>query len=152
MKNKIKIIGFALFLFFIAGVSANYAQTANTPEQSAKSFYQWYIKELASESSPIRQKKAVLKSVSRKLGSFIYSSSYEEYGADYIIDAQDFDETWRVSTTKAVVRGNTATLKVLLKSNRSRNEDFSRSLALKMVKENGEWKIDRVNNRTPSAD
>ena len=153
MKNKIKIIGFAVFLIFIANASANYAQTANTPEQTVKIFYEWYVKELSREGgNPIQQKKTVLKSVSRKLGNFIYSPSYEEYGADYIIDAQDFDESWRVSTTKAVVRGNTATLKVLLKSTRPKNEGFSKTLPLKMVKENGEWKIDLVNNRAPSAD
>jgi hypothetical protein len=147
------MIGFAVFLIFIANAGVNYAQTAATPEQAAKSFYQWYVRELAREGgNPIQQKKTVLKSVSKKLGNFIYSPSYEEYGADYIIDAQDFDETWRVSTTKAVVRGNNATLKILLKSARPKNQDFSRTLPLKMVKENGEWKIDLVNNRTPSAD
>lgn len=153
MKNKIKIIGLAVFLIFIANAGASYAQTASTPEQSAKSFYEWYVRELAREGgNPIQQKKTMLKSVSRKLGNFIYSPSYEEYGADYIIDAQDFDESWRVSTTKAVVRGNTATLKVLLKSARPKNQGFSRTLPLKMVRENGVWKIDLINNRTPSAD
>ena len=153
MKNKGKLIGFALALFCVAGVGITAAQTVSAPEQSAKSFYEWYVKELSREGgNPIRQKKTMLKSVSARLGKFIYSPSYQEYGADYIIDAQDFDDSWRVSTTKAVVRGNTATLKVLLKSTRPKNQGFSQTLPLKMVKENGEWKIDLVNNRTPSAD
>jgi hypothetical protein len=153
LKNKIKIIGFALFLFLVANIGSAFAQTANTPESAAKNFYQWYVQELSREGgNPIRQKKTMLKSVSKQLGNFIYSPSYQEYGADYIIDAQDFDDSWRVTTTKAVVRGNTATLKVLLKSTRPKNQGFSQTLPLKMVKENGEWKIDRVNNREPSAD
>ena len=153
MKNKSRLIGFALVLFFVGSVGISAAQAANTPEQAAKSFYEWYTKELSREGgNPIRQKKTLLKSVSTRLGKFIYSPAYQEYGADYIIDAQDFDDSWQVSTTKAIVKGNTATLKVLLKSTRPKNQGFSQTLPLKMVKENGEWKIDLVNNRTPSAD
>jgi hypothetical protein len=145
LRNKIKIIGFSAFLFLVANLGAASAQTANSPEQAAKSFYDWYVRELSREGgNPIRQKKTMLKSVSKRLGNFIYSPSYQEYGADYIIDAQNYDDSWQVSTTKAVVRGNTATLKVLLKSTRPQNEGFSQTLPLKMVKENGEWRIDRV--------
>lgn len=149
MKNKSRLIGCALLLFFVGSVGISGAQAANTPEQTAKSFYEWYTKELSREGgNPIRQKQTLLKSVSKRLGKFIYSPAYQEYGADYIIDAQDFDDSWQVSTTKAIVKGNTATLKVLLKSTRPKNEGFSQTLPLKMVKENGEWKIDSVNNRS----
>lgn len=148
MKSSLKIISFTLLLFFIGSLGASVAKAADTPEQAAKSFYEWYVKELSSESSdPIGKKEIVLKSVSRRLGKWIYSPAYQEYGADYIIDAQDFDDTWQVSTTKAVIKGNTATLKVMLKSTRPKGEGFSQTLPLKMVKENGEWKIDSVNNR-----
>lgn len=152
-RNKSKLISFALVLFFIGSVGAVMAQASDTPEQAAKSFYQWYTAELSREGgNPIRERKTVLRSVSKRLGKWIYSPAYSEYGADYIIDAQDFDDSWQVSTTKAVIKGNTATLKVLLKSTRPKNEGFSRTLPVKMVKENGEWKIDSVNNRTLSAD
>jgi len=148
LKNKFKLISFALLLFFIGSLSASVTKAADTPEQAAKNFYAWYVKELAKEGSNPRQRKAiVLKSVSKRLGKWMYSPAYEEYGADYIIDAQDFDENWQISTTKAVIKGNTATLKVSLKSTKPKNEGFSQTLRLKMVKENGEWKIDSVNNR-----
>lgn len=144
---------FTLLLFFMGSGGAAFAQANDTPEEAAKSFYEWYTKELSREGgNPIRQKKMVLKSVSKRLGKFIYSPAYHEYGADYIIDAQDFDDSWQVSTTKAVIRGNTATLKVLLKSTRPKNEGFSRTLPVRMIKESGEWKIDSVNNRSLSAD
>ena len=148
IKNKTKTITFALLIFFVGSLGASVAGAADTPEQAAKGFYRWYTKELSREGgNPIRQKKTVLKSVSKRLGKFIYSTAYEEYGADYIIDAQDFDDSWQISTTKAVIKGNTATLKILLKSTRPKNEGFSQTLPLKMVKENGQWKIDSVNNR-----
>ncbi|MCU1287947.1 MAG: hypothetical protein JWN60_176 [Acidobacteria bacterium] len=153
MKNKSKLIIFALFLSLVAGVGTSFAQTADTPEQAAKSFYKWYTKELSSEDGdPIGNKKIMLKSVSKRLGKWIYSPAYQEYGADYIIDAQDFDESWQVTTTKAVIKGNAATLKVMLKSTRPKTEGFSQTLPLKMVKENGVWKIDSVNNRKLTAD
>ena len=149
IKNKGKTIAFALILFFVGSLGASAAQAANTPEQAAKSFYEWYTKELAREGgNPIRSRQTVLKSVSKRLGKFIYSPAYQEYGADYIIDAQDFDDSWQVSTTKAIVKGNTATLKVALKSTRPKNQGFSQTLPVRMVRENGEWKIDRVNNRS----
>lgn len=148
MNNKLKLIGFALLLFVIGGVNTNSAKAAETPEQAATKFYEWYTKELFREGgNPIEQKEMVLKSVSKRLGKWIYSPAYQEYGADYIIDAQDFDESWQISTTKAIVKGSTATLKVLLKSKRPKNEGFSQTLPLKLVKENGVWKIDSVNNR-----
>ena len=133
---------------FIGSIGASVAKAANTPEAAAKSFYEWYVKELSRENgSPIDKKSIVLKAVSKRLGKWLYSKAYEEYGADYIIDAQDSDDTWQVSTTKAVIKGNTATLKVSLKSTRPKGEGFSQTLPLKMVLENGEWKIDSVNNR-----
>ena len=68
----------------------------------------------------------------------------QEYDADYFINAQDFDESWRVSTTKAVIAKNAAMLKVALKSTKPKNEGFSETLTVKLIKEAGVWKIDRV--------
>ncbi len=148
MKITTKFLKCALLLIFIGSVGASLAKAADTPEAAAKSFYQWYVKELARENGdPHKQKSIVLKAVSKRLGKWLYSKAYEEYDADYIIDAQDIDETWQVSTTKAVINGDTATLKVLLKSTRPKDVGFSQTLPLKMVRENGEWKIDSVNSR-----
>ena len=148
LKNRFKLISFALLLFFIGSIGASAANAQATPEQAAKNFYEWYVKELSREGgNPIKQKKTVQKSVSARLGKWLYSPAYQEYGTDYIIDAQDFDDIWQISTTKAVIKGSVATLKVMLKSTRPKNEGFSQTLPLKMVKENGEWKIDSVNNR-----
>ena len=140
---------FALLIF----TSANYAQTVSAPEKAAKDFYEWYVRELKNDRFPVSKgKQQLLKLVSRRLGKWVYSPAYQEYGADYFIDAQDYDESWQVSMTKAAVKANTATLKVSLKSTKPKNQGFSQTLQLKMVKENGGWKIDSVNNRKLSAD
>jgi len=148
LRNTLKLLKFALLLFFIGSLSAASVKAADTPEQTAKSFYKWYLKELNREGgNPIKQKGIVLKSVSKRLGKWIYAPVYEEYGADYFIDAQDFDNNWDATTGKAVVKGNVATLKVLLAPPKGKKSNFNQTLAIKMVKEDGAWKIDSVNNR-----
>ncbi len=57
----------------------------------------------------------------KRLGKWIYSPAYQEYGADYMIDAQDWDENWNVTTSKAVITKNTATLKVFLAAPKGKN-------------------------------
>jgi len=91
------------------------------------------------------------KSISKRLSHLVYSPAYEEYGADYFIDAQDYDENWEVATTKAVIKGNKATFKLLLAAPRGKPSKFKQTLRIKMVKESGTWKIDGVNNRELSA-
>jgi hypothetical protein len=91
----------------------------------------------------------MLKKVSRRLGRWLYSPAYAEYGADYFIDAQDWDENWvkSITATQAVIKGNSATLRLTLGAAKSSNPGFGKhTLAIKLVKENGLWKIDRVGN------
>jgi hypothetical protein len=148
LRSKVKLLSFALVLLIIGSISAKAAKADNTPEQAAQSFYRWYLKELSREGgNPIKQKSIVLKSVSKRLGKWIYSPAYSQYGADYIIDAQDFDENWDATPTKAVVKGNVATFKVMLAPPKGKKSNFTQTLAIKMVRENGAWKIDSVNNR-----
>jgi len=85
------------------------------------------------------------------LGKWIYSPAYEEYGANYFIDAQDLDENWQVAMTKAVIKESKATLKVLFAAPHGKLSKFKQTLVIKMVKESGAWKIDSVNNRELSA-
>lgn len=146
MRNKVKIFSTALFLFFIGSVGASVAKAAETPEQTTKTFYQWYVKELKREGgNPIDNKQMLAKYATKRLIKQINAwRAAEEYDADYFINAQDFDESWQVSTGKAIVKGNTATLKVSLKSTKPKNQGFSQNLTVKLVKEAGEWKIDTV--------
>lgn len=148
LKNKINFTGFALLLFLLGSVGANFAQAADdTPEQTAKTFYVWYLKELNREGgNPIDNKQTLAKYVSRRLIKQIDAwRKAEEYDADYFIDAQDFDEKWQVTTTKAAVTGNRATLKVTLAAPKAKASDWKQTLTVKLIKEGGAWKIDKVN-------
>jgi hypothetical protein len=102
--------------------------------------------------NPLKQKAKLSKYVSRRLGTWVSSKAYSEWGADYFIDAQDFDEEWAqtVSASKSVIKGNNASVTITLgvfKDNRKYQGIGKHVLRLKMVNEGGAWKIDRVNNR-----
>ena len=147
MKTNIyKYIRLSILLAFLLCGNA-FAQAA-TPETAAKNFYKWYIGSLNAENYPKeKQKPKMLKAVSKRLGKWLYSKAYEEYGADYFLDAQDWNSSWEknIKSSKAVVKGNTATLKITLTSPPD-SEGWSGDhvLALKLVKEGGAWKIDTV--------
>jgi hypothetical protein len=85
------------------------------------------------------------------LGKWLYSIPEGHYGADYFIDAQDWDEEWvdSISASRVTVRGNEARLTITLgvfKNGRRSKGIGKHVLRLKMVKENGQWKIDRIND------
>ena len=145
MKKLLQIVLPTLLIFFIAGnISAQ-----NTPETAAKEFYTFYMKGLKNSGYPIDNKTTMKKYISRRLATWVYSKSYREYGADYFIDGQDFEEKWRpTSVSKAVIKGNKATLKVTLDVPKGVKTQWEKHvLPLKLVKENGAWKIDEINNR-----
>jgi hypothetical protein len=147
MKYKLFALSFLMSLCLVGNA---FGQAAQSPEQTAVGFYKWYLTELNGERYPIeRQKSEILKRVSRRLGRWLYSPAYEEFGADYFLSAQDWDENWAksVSTSKAVVKGNSATLRLTMGAAKSSNPGFGRhSVAIKLIKEGNSWKIDRVNN------
>jgi hypothetical protein len=147
MKYKLSALGLLLALCLCGNA---FGQAAQSPEQAAEGFYRWYLTELNGERYPIqRQKTEMLKKVSNRLGRWLYSPAYEEYGADYFLDAQDWDENWvkSVTASKAVIKGNNATLRLTLGAAKSSNPGFGRkTLAIKLIKEGNIWKIDRVNN------
>ena len=134
-----------LLLFFIGSAGVTNAQ--DTPEQAAKSFYEWYLKQIVANKSPGDDRTMFQKYVSKRLSQWYFSPAYEEYGADYFIDAQDLDDNWQVAPGKATIKGNTANLKVKLAPPNAGRDSWINNLTVKMVKEGGVWKIDSVNNR-----
>ncbi|HUR98644.1 MAG TPA: DUF3828 domain-containing protein [Pyrinomonadaceae bacterium] len=146
MKKRFLLV---LLVFSVLHVSAG-AQV-KAPEAVAKDFYKWYLTELNAEHEPILQnKKRMLAFISTRLGRWVYSSSYSEYGADYFIDAQDWEHSWvnGISATAPVIKGTNATLRIQLTPAKNAESGFGRRvLPIKLVKEGGVWKIDMINNR-----
>ncbi|HJS52843.1 MAG TPA: DUF3828 domain-containing protein [Pyrinomonadaceae bacterium] len=135
-----------VILLAYAGTSAQ----AVGPEQAAKDFYKWYLTELNAEREPRRDSKPLmLQKVSARLGRWLYSTAYEEYGADYFLDAQDYEQSWAngVSAAPAVTKGNVSTVRLTLTPKKGVTGWGVRRMTIKLIKENGAWKIDTVNNR-----
>ena len=144
-------IALILALAFAGGA---YAQTQETPEAVVKSFYKWYLTELGAERNPRNNRQIVLKASSRRLGKWYFSPAYSEWGADYFLNAQDFDEHWakNLTVSKAVARGNTATTKLTLAVPKTNyGPAYKRVINVKLVKESGLWKIDTVDNMVPGS-
>ena len=143
--SKLLFLSLLLFLFCADGLGQ-----ATRPEQAAKDFYRWYLTELNAEREPRRDsKQLMLQKVSARLGKWLYSEAYEEYGADYILDAQDYEASWadNIKASPAVTKGNVSTVKLTLTPRKGAIGWGVRRMIIKLVKENGVWKIDTVNNR-----
>ncbi len=144
-----KIFLLAFLIFSALHVSAG-AQV-KAPDAVAKDFYKWYLTELNAERAPIRQnKKRMLEFISARLSRWVYSPAYSEYGADYFIDAQDWEHSWvnGISATRPVIKAATATLRIQFEPAEGVFSGFGRrTLQVKLVKAGGVWKIDMINNR-----
>jgi len=138
-----------LSIFVFAFCASGYGQAVK-PEQTAKDFYKWYLTALNAQKDPIRDnKRLMLQKVSTRLGRWLYSKAYEEYDADYFLDAQDYDETWvnGITAAPAATNGNVSTVKLTFTPKKGSTGFGVRTMRIKFVKENGAWKIDSVNNR-----
>jgi hypothetical protein len=146
MRNNKRILG--LLLFVLATAFPLSAQTGAAPEKTLKDFYRWYIHELNASREPRAEKSKINPVVSIRLSRWLSSKAGREWDADYFIDAQDFDAKWEngITVSKPTITGNKADVKVVLSSPDSVSSGFSpHTLRIKMVKESGSWKIDRVN-------
>ena len=142
---------FLLAILILSTLHVSAGAQAKAPDAVAKDFYRWYLAELNIERNPIGQDKAgMLKFISARLGRWVYSPAYSEYGADYFIDAQDWEKTWvnGISATRPIIKGKTATLRIKLEPAKGVYSGFGRrTLLIKLVNEGGSWKIDMINNR-----
>ncbi|MGH9820216.1 MAG: DUF3828 domain-containing protein [Pyrinomonadaceae bacterium] len=124
---------------------------AVTPEETAKRFYKWYLRELNIEGgNPVENKHEMRKFVSARVYRWIYSKAYEEYGADYFIDAQDFAPDWEknIRISGAVTNANAASMRVTLhQAANKESQAWDQILDLKFIKEQGVWKIDRITGK-----
>lgn len=148
-STKLLALSAIVIIAFFASASAETTFSA-TPEQTAVEFYRWYVDSLNRNREPkTRQKQKLLTFLSKRYGKWVYSIPDEEYDADVFISAQDYDEDWvnAISTSKATIKGNVARLDVILGvyKNGKRTKGIGKHvLHLKMVKENGAWKIDDI--------
>ena len=138
-----------LLIVFTAGFT--FAQSLK-PEQTARSFYKWYVHELNAERNPTDEKAKLRQFVSVRLAKWVASTiARGEYDADYFLAAQDWGRDWgdNIQISNVAVNGSSATLRVkLIQPNTGPTAGMgNRILELKLLKEGGVWKIDRVKGK-----
>ncbi|SRR5260221_8746496 len=142
----VRVLCLSVFLV-LAGSFSAFGQ-ATTPEQTVKAFYKWYVHSLnASDKGP--SKAQLRPHISARLARWMNTKEYAEWDADYFLSAQDFGSHWGdyVQVSKVALKDNVATLHVKLVEPPTKDGTGmgDRELDLKLVKEAGAWKIDRVN-------
>lgn len=151
MKHANKLSRFALLVALLGTMlSASRPSHANTPQaigNKITGFYKWYVGVLIKNKNPMDDKAKIQQISSRRLWKYFHSKAYENFDADYFTSAQDFGDDWNVARASNIhIHGRTATMAVTLGSPKKNERDMGqRTLQLKLVKEAGAWKIDRVN-------
>lgn len=114
------------------------SQASASPEEVVQQFYDWYLH--AHFPAPKRQNLAKFrKYVTQR---FLRQAMDPDVDEMVFIDAQDYDETWKVdSVSKAAIRGQRATTLVFLKG-----KEWDYKVRVTLRRENGGWKIDNVEN------
>jgi hypothetical protein len=151
MKNHfLRRVWLPSLLFSALLLSISRPASANTPQaigNKITGFYKWYVGELKKDKVPMDNKATIRHYSSRRLWNYFHSKAYEDFNADYFTSAQDFGDDWNVARASNVrIHGRTATMVVTLGTPKKNERDMGqRTLQLKLVKEAGAWKIDRVN-------
>jgi hypothetical protein len=144
---RIRFLSTAVFLT-VAIFYAPSIHAQSTPEQTLTTFYKWYLHELVAEKDPRNNNAKINAATSARLQRWFRSKEGREWDADYFTDAQDWDPKWEghISTSEAVITRNTAELRITLGPRvKAVNSMSPHTLRVKMVRERGAWKIDRVN-------
>ncbi len=142
--NKLSIPLRIAICLILAGMSFSgvYAQSGNTPESGVKSFYSWYLKSIVKD--PARKKTVMKSYLSTRFRLWYYSKAGQNADYDVFLDGQEWSDAWvdNITIGKAAITGNKAVLKVKLSS--PPPEELVKTLQITLVKESGNWKIDRV--------
>ena len=121
------------------------AEPASDPAETIRGFYRWYIGEVSANRTPARARMKqfatdrLLDEIKKK------SSGPDGLGADYFLDAQDFDKDWsrNISVKDVAIQGEKATVTVEFRG----TEIARHSLNVGLAREAGSWKVDKVKGR-----
>jgi Protein of unknown function (DUF3828) len=155
-KLPTRIFACALFVAFAATcfMPSSHAEqtggaTADAPDVVAKDFYGWYLKELSKDRDPLTDSAAAMKAyvsgkTLQKIRRMIKSPQGME--ADYLIQAQDYMDEW-LQPPKSQTKKISNTMAELIITLGEHTES-KYQLSVVMLKEDGRWKISKVNALT----
>jgi hypothetical protein len=123
------------------------AETAATPEGCIRGFYQWYVTNLVANRNPMKQRTELRRFATERLLRELskMKTGPEGLDGDYFTDAQDFDPLWakNISISAVKTQGEKSSAHVLLNG----SQGMKKNLVVQLVKENGTWKVDKVQGR-----
>ena len=146
MKFRITWAAFFVVIFIAFVPSSAVAQSQ--PGDTVRAFYKWYVNALNRkvEDPVISDRATARKYVTASLLARIRKAEAREEGldADYFLSAQDWDNAWEnnIVIGKVSTIGATSTVNAVLPSKTMGNQ----KLKIRLKKEGGSWKIDKVND------
>jgi hypothetical protein len=146
MKPNILLVALILLVGLPPGARATESSPGN-PSDSIRGFYRWYVTELIANHQPLENRKELKHFATERLITQIdkMRRGPDGLGADYFLDAQDFDNLWakNIAISNLKVRGSNATADVRLTG----KGEMRRRLKVSLVSDGGTWKIDEVEGR-----
>ena len=131
------------FAFVVSLLIASQAYGAgSTPADAVRTFYGWYVHEVTNGAKPLNQEHAKLrKFVTERLLTEIETARKRAEDSDPFLNAREADPEWGKNVAVGnIYVGRIARLSVILTGHRLGDREFE----LKLVQENGAWKIDEI--------
>lgn len=146
MKLLVSVFALVVALGFSSATKAA-EPSAENPSDAVRNFYRWYVTELIANRNPMENGKEMKRFATARLLKEIgrMKKGPDGLDGDYFVDAQDFDELWAKNITVSDVKitGTKASAEVLLAG----KGDMRRRLQVSLVKDGGNWKVDKVKGR-----
>src|SRR4051812_32705069 len=137
----------ALLIVAAAVATGRAAAPPPTPENCIRGFFRWDGANLVANRDPMKQRKEIRRYASERLLKEIAKMKTGPDGldGDYFVDAQDFDPLWakNISISAVHIDGDKSTANVLLDGAKG----MRKKLLVHLVKEDGTWKVDKVQGR-----
>ena len=131
----------------VALVPVRASESSTSPEDCIRGFYRWDVTNLVANRDPMKQRKEMRRYASERLLKEIarMKTGPDGLDGDYFVDAQDFDPLWskNISISAVSIMGDKGTANVLLDGAKG----MHKKLLVHLVKENGTWKVDKVQGR-----
>ena len=134
---------FAVLILLLT--TARVYSAGKTPADAVRTFYGWYVYEVMNAAKPLTQERTEMrKFVTERLLAEVDNVHKSAGGVelDPFLNARDVDAEWgkNIAVGNLFV-GRIALVSVILTGRRLGDREFK----LKLVQENGTWKIDEVN-------
>lgn len=143
MNRIAALIGVAL----LATRQIRAAESAATPEDCIRNFYNWYVTSLVANREPMKQRKEIRQYATERLLREIHKMEKGPDGLDYdyFVNAQEVDPQWakNISISNVQTHGDKSSALVLLNS----SKEVQIKLLVQLVKEGTTWKVDKVQGR-----